>query len=274
MKIDPKLCVGCANCVAVCPMEAISVDPTTRRAVVDPDECVECYACHRGMSMERLNPTLVRLARRTVELLRLRFDPEPDVCPTSALTPDELEWPRTVRRAFSDVLVTHESTGILGRGTEEVKTNDVTGRLGVGRAGFVVELGRPSIGTRFTDIQRVSMALAEAGVEFEEKNPVTSLMTDPTRGTIDPDVLNEKVLSAILEFRIPMEEVGALLEVLRRAAGEIDTVMSVGVAARCDEEGRNELETILPDSGIEILRAKTNLGLGRASVAREGAMAS
>ncbi len=274
MKIDTKLCVGCANCVAVCPMEAISVDPTTRRAVVDPDECVECYACHRGMTMERLNPTLVRLARRTVELLRLRFDPEPDVCPTSALTPDELEWPRTVRRAFSDVLVTHESTGILGRGTEEVKTNDVTGRLGVGRAGFVVELGRPSIGTRFTDIQRVSMALAEAGVEFEEKNPVTTLMTDPTRGTIDPDVLNEKVLSAILEFRVPMEEVGALLEVLRRAAGEIDTVMSVGVAARCDDEGRNELETILPDSGVDILRAKTNLGLGRASVAREGAVAS
>ncbi len=274
MKIDPKLCVGCANCVAVCPMEAISVDPTTRRAAVDRDECVECYACHRGMSMERLNPTLVRLARRTVELLRLRFDPEPDVCPTSALTPDELEWPRTVRRAFSDVLVAHESTGILGRGTEEVKTNDVTGRLGIGRAGFVVELGRPSIGTRFTDIQRVSMALAEAGVEFEKKNPVTTLMTDPTRGTIDPDVLNEKVLSAILEFRVPMEDVGALMEVLRQAAGEIDTVMSVGVAARCDEEGRNELETILPGSGVEILRAKTNLGLGRASLAREGAVAS
>ena len=274
MKIDPKLCVGCANCVAVCPMEAISVDPTTRRAVVDRDECVECFACHRGMSMERLNPTLVRLARRTVELLRLRFDPEPDVCPTSALTPDELEWPRTVRRAFSDVLVTHESTGILGRGTEEVKTNDVTGRLGVGRAGFVVELGRPSIGARFTDIQQVSMALAEAGVEFEEKNPVTSLMADPTQGSIDPDILNEKVLSAILEFQIPMGEVGTLLEVLRRVAARIDTVMSVGVAARCDDEGRNELETILPDSGVEILRAKTNLGLGRPSVTREGVVAS
>jgi hypothetical protein len=216
----------------------------------------------------------VRLVRRTAELLRLRFDPEPDVCPTSALTPDELEWPRTVRRAFSDVLVTHESTGILGRGTEEVKTNDVTGRLGPGNAGFVVELGRPSVGARFTDIQRVSMALADAGVEFEEKNPVTTLMTDPGRGTIDPDILDEKVLSAILELRIPMEGVATLLEVLRRVAGEIDTVMSVGIAARCDEDGCNELETILPDSGVEILRAKTNLGLGRPSATREGAVTS
>jgi ferredoxin len=266
MKIDPKLCVGCANCVAVCPMGAISVDPATRRAVVDRNECVECYACHRGMSMERLNPTLVRAVRRAVELVRLRFDPEPDVCPTSALLPDELEWPRTVRRAFSDVLVTHESTGILGRGTEEVKTNDVTNRLPWGMAGFVVELGRPSVGARFRDIQTVSMALAAAGVEFEEKNPVTSLMTDPTRGLIDPDVLDEKVLSAILEFRVPMDDVRSLLQILKEASARIDTVMSVGVAARCNAEGESPLETLLPECGYETIRAKTNLGLGRREV--------
>jgi hypothetical protein len=216
------------------------------------------------MSMERLNPTLIRLARRAVELLRLRFDPEPDVCPTSALTPEELEWPRTVRRAFSDVLVTHESTGILGRGTEEVKTNDVTGRLPWGLAGFVVELGRPSVGARFRDIQSVAMALAAAGVEFETMNPVTNLMTDPSQGLIDPEVLDEKVLSAILEFRTPMDQVDRILATLGEAARKIDTVMSVGVASRCDEEGMNPLETLLTEAGFPILRAKTNLGLGRA----------
>jgi hypothetical protein len=247
-------------------MGAISVDPGTRRAYVDKDECVECFACHRGMSMERLNPTLIRLARRTVELLRLRFDPEPDVCPTSALTPEDLEWPRSIRRAFSDVLVTHESTGILGRGTEEVKTNDVTGRLGWGQAGFVVELGRPSVGARFRDIQVVAMALAESGVEFEEMNPVTNLMTDSARGLMNPEILDEKVLSAILEFRVPMERVSLLLEVLGEVALEIDTVMSVGVASRCDEWGGNPLETLLPENGFELLRAKTNLGMGRPEV--------
>ena len=263
MWIDPKLCVGCANCVAVCPMEAIAVDPRSRRAEVDLEECVECFACYRGMSRERLNPTAVRLVRRAAELFRLRFDPEPDVCPTSAITPQELTWPRTVRRAFSDVLVTHESTGILGRGTEEVKTNDVTGRLGPGRAGFVVELGRPSVGARFHDIQKVAMALASAGAVFEANNPLTGLMTEPTRGTMNPEILDEKVLSAILEFQTEMEEVDRLLQVLATAGEEIDTVMAVGVASRCDDEGRNPLETILPRAGIPILRAKTNLGLGR-----------
>jgi len=267
MRIDPKRCVECANCVAVCPMGAISIDPRIRRAVVDPDECVECYACYRGMSMERLNPTLVRLVRRSLELFRLRFDPEPDVCPTSAIIPDELEWPREIRRVFSDVLLTHESTGILGRGTEEVKTNDVTGRLGTGDAGFVVELGRPSVGARFHDIQRVAVALARAGAVFEEKNPVTGLMTDPAQGLIDPEVLDEKVMSAIIEFSVSMEEVGATLEVLGQVAKEIDTVMAVGVAARCDEAGENPLEEILPGHGYPILRAKTNLGLGRVEAA-------
>ena len=142
MRIDPKKCVACGNCVAVCPMGAIYVDRDIKRAVVDTDECVECYACHRGMSMEQLNPTLVRMLRGALGVFRLRFDPEPDVCPTSAITPDELEWPRTVRRAFSDVTATHESTGIHGRGTEEVKTNDVTNRIAVGTVGLTVELGR------------------------------------------------------------------------------------------------------------------------------------
>jgi len=273
MWIDPKLCVGCANCVAVCPMGAISVDHSTRRAEVDLEECVECHACYRGMSRERLNPTAVRLVRRTAELFRFRFDPEPDVCPTSAITPQELVWPRTVRRAFSDVLVTHESTGILGRGTEEVKTNDVTGRLEAGRAGFVVELGRPSVGARFHDIQKVAMALAAAGAVFEEKNPLTGLMTDPSRGTMNPEILNEKVLSAILEFQTEMPEVEELLSVLKEVADEIDTVMAVGVASRCDEAGRSPLEAILPDAGFPILRAKTNLGLGRATTPAPGTLA-
>ena len=125
MKIDPKKCVGCGNCVAVCPMGAIHFDTGIRRAVVNADECVECYTCFRGMSLEHLNPTFVRGLRGVLGLFRLRFDPEPDVCPTAAITPDELEWPRTVRRAFSDVQATHESTGILGRGTEEGKTNEI-----------------------------------------------------------------------------------------------------------------------------------------------------
>jgi hypothetical protein len=135
--------------------------------------------------------------------MRLRFDPEPDVCPTAAFEPDELAWPRVVRRAFSDPRVPHESTGVHGRGTEEVKTNDVSGRVNIGRGGFTIEFGRPGVGVRFRDIQKMCWALAQAGVAFEKKNPVTSLMSDVATGTIREDILDEKVLSAIVEIKVP-----------------------------------------------------------------------
>src|ERR1700760_4536983 len=101
---------------------------------------------------------------------------EPEVWRTACLEPDRLECPRVVRRAFSDPRVPHESTGVEGRGTEEVKTNDVSGRVKVGEVGFTIEFGRPGVGARFHEIQKMSQTLAKAGVSFEKKNPVTSLM--------------------------------------------------------------------------------------------------
>src|SRR5437868_5716867 len=146
MYLNPDKCVACGNCTYVCPMGAIYIDPTIKRAVVDRNECVECYACFNGLSQEHLNPTIVRTMRKVFQMMRLRFDPEPDVCPTAAFEPDTLEWPRVVRRAFSDPRVPHESTGVSGRGTEEVKTNDVSGRVKVGEVGFTIEFGRPGVG--------------------------------------------------------------------------------------------------------------------------------
>ncbi len=157
MRIEPQKCVACGNCLAICPVGAIVIDPGIRRATVNLDECVECYACYNRMSKEHLNPTLVRLIRGFLKLLRIRFDPEPDVCPTSAFAPQELVWPRSIRRAFSDPCVPHESTGVYGRGTEEVKTNDVTNRVGRGDVGFTVEFGRPAVGARFREVQEVTI---------------------------------------------------------------------------------------------------------------------
>jgi len=274
MRIDPKKCVACGNCVAVCPMGAIYIDASIRRAIVNTDECVECYSCHRGMSMEHLNPSLVRMLRRALGVFRLRFDPEPDVCPTAAITPDELEWPRTVRRAFSDVTATHESTGIQGRGTEEVKTNDVTNRVGLGTVGLTVELGRPGVGARFSDVQKVTRALASQPVRFEEQNPVTSLMVDRAVGDIDPEILDEKVMSCIIEVAMDEAVVGNVLEVLRQVSEQIDTVMALGVAVRCADDGTTGVERVLADSPYQAIWAKTNLGLGRADPAQVDAALS
>jgi len=243
-------------------MGAISIDVTQNRAVINADECVECYTCYRGMSMENLNPTLVRGIRRLLKAFRLRFDPEPDVCPTSAITPDELSWPRVVRRAFSDPIVPHESTGVHGRGTEEVKTNDVTNRVGIGETGYVIEFGRPTVGVRFRDIEKMTRALAKVGIEFEPKNPVTHMMTDRNTGKLRDDILNEKILSAIVEFKTRLENVPNVLRRVDEVSQTLDTVVSVGVSTRCDEQGNSALDSVLRDEGFDFVRGKTNLGLG------------
>ncbi len=266
MRIDPGKCVGCANCVPVCPMGAIAVSPALNRAVVDADACVECFTCFRGMSKEHMNPVVVRAVRRVAKWARFRFDPEPDVCPTDAIVPEELAWPRIVRRAFSDPQVPHESTGIHGRGTAEVKTNDVTGRVRDGEAGFVIEFGRPGVGTRFRDIERMTTALAALPVAFEPMNPVTTLMADAARGTIRPYILGEKVLSAIVEIKVPFDRVPAVLAFVGAVSRRIDTVVAVGVSTRCHPDGSEPLQALLRREGYPAYRGKTNLGLGRVTV--------
>lgn len=263
MHINQHKCVACGNCIPICPMGAIAIDPRRNRAVIDAESCVECFQCFRGMSQEHLNPTVVRAFRQALSWARLRFEPEPDVCPTAAFEPDELVWPRVVRRAFSDVTATHESTGIHGRGTEEVKTNDVTKRVKYGEAGFVVEFGRPAIGVYFRDIQRMTTALARAGAVFEEKNPITQLMSDRQQGVLQSDILGEKVLSAIVEFKTTLSQTEDFIDVVETVAPTLNTVVALGVAAMCEPDGTNAIEDVMSRRGYPIIRGKTNLGLGR-----------
>ena len=267
MHISPHKCVACGNCTYVCPMGAIYIDPVLKRATIDRDECVECYTCFNGLSQEHLNPTLVRTVRKVFALMRIRFEPEPDVCPTAAFEPDELTWPRVVRRAFSDPRVPHESTGVSGRGTEEVKTNDVTDRVGIGQVGFTLELGRPGIGARFRDFQEMSRALAKAGVSFEKNNPITTLMSNVETGDIRPDILNEKVMSAIIEIKVEVARTEEIIRIIWEVEKRINTQVVIGVGVRCDAEGEeNIVLPILEKLGYNPQRAKTNIGLGRKTI--------
>ena len=89
-------------------------------------------------------------------------------------------------------------------------------------------------------------------------------MTDRSTGEIRDDVLNERVLSAIVESKVNMDRVPEVLRIVEEAASRIDTIVSIGVATRCDREGGNTLEDLLSSNGYAFWRGKTNLGLGRA----------
>lgn len=210
-------------------------NPTRIVYVIEEDDCVECSVCLRS-----------------------------GCCPTDALYQPSLDWPRIVRKNFSDPLKIHPETRIPGRGTEEMKTNEVTGRYRRGMLGLAFELGRPGVGARFYDVEKVARALAALGVTFEENNPVTKLMVDREKGVINGEVLGEKVLSAIVEFMVPEGKLPQVFEVLDRVSQEIDTVFSGDIIARVASDGSAPYLKMIHQMNRSIsINGKSNVGLGR-----------
>jgi len=260
--IDKAKCIGCANCVPICPMGAIYIE-ADGLSEINEEVCVECQACYKGMSVENLPQQPTRFLRGLLAFFKLRFQAEPDICPSGAITPDELTWPRTLRRTFSDPQMPHESTGVGGRGTQEVKLNDVKERVKEGEAGFTVEFGRPGVGAYFKDLDKVCQLLAKMQVEFQPENPVTALMSDVKTGKLQNDILNEKVMSCILEFKTDIAKMPDILKAIEDEVRQLDTVVALGLAVRCDSKGDDTVRNQLVAMGYNAWRAKINIGLGR-----------
>ena len=78
------------------------------------------------------------------------------------------------------------------------------------------------------------------------------------------DILDEKVLSAIVEIKVPVERTEEIIRLVWEVEKQIDTVVALGVGTRCDEDGEeNVVAPILEKLGYKLERAKTNIGLGR-----------
>lgn len=241
MFIDQETCIGCGACAPYCPVEAISVHKKDKInqikafAKIIRDECVECAVCFRSK-----------------------------VCPTDSIQKEELEMPRLIRAFFSDPWFSHPGTDIPGRGTEEMKTNEVTGRFMEGFIGLGLEFGRPGLGCRLKEVEPAIRKLIPLGVTLEPCNPLTEIIADETTGRIREDVRNEKVLSAIVEAVIPIEQCQAVFAAVRELADEIETVFSVGIISKLAPDLSNPALAEMQEAGLSpSLNGKMNLGLGR-----------
>lgn len=236
MRVDQELCIGCGECLPYCPVGAIVLEDGVAEA--DQEACVECGVCTRAYS-----------------------------CPSGAmvqLSAEELGFPRGLRRYFSDPTATSPVTIAKGRGTEECKTNDRTGRVKRGQVGFGVELGRPGVSTSFVDVEKVTRKVASIGVEFEKQNPIWPLLKDPATGELKDEIKGERVLSLVVEFVTGIERTGEIVAALRGVAEEVDTVFTVAVMSRVNDDKSVPVLPVLQGLGLPVRpNAKINVGLGR-----------
>ncbi|MEW6662512.1 MAG: DUF362 domain-containing protein [Bacillota bacterium] len=237
MLVNQEKCTGCGLCIPYCPAQAIKL--INRKAHIDQEECLECGTCGR-----------LRIVK----------------CPQQALyeNPAVFKRPRSIRKYFSDPMATHVETKVPGRGTEEVKTNDVTGRVTRGQVGIAIEVGRPSVAASYRDVEKITMALSRYQICYEEKNPLSHLMQDVSQGTFTEEAKQARVVSAIIEFVIPESQLEEILSTLMQVAKEIDTVFSLDLIARFREDGSIPSFPQLGQIGIQPRpNAKINLGMGR-----------
>ncbi|MEM1525100.1 MAG: 4Fe-4S binding protein [Nitrososphaerales archaeon] len=228
-KVKEELCTGCGFCLPYCTVNAISL--INGKATINEELCVECGVCVRS-----------------------------NVCPQKALYMIYLPYPQSIKVISNPSIP--KVTGIPGRGTDEVKTNDVTGRVGRGEVGICIDMGRPNTGVYLKDVEKVTKALINVGVLIEEENPCTSLMYGS--GDFKEEVKNLRVLSIIIEGKTSLEKLPDVIKALKSVEKEVNTVFSVGIICRVEPDMTIPALEILNRIGIEVRpNSKVNVGLGK-----------
>lgn len=237
MKIDLEKCIGCKACHPYCTVGAIRAreGEGKPKSEVDHAQCVECGACLRS-----------------------------EVCPRDALFMPDLAWPRIVRAQFGNPYFGHPQGTHGAPPAPDMKLNDIHGRIGRGSTDVTVEVGRPGLGTSFRDVQTICTALTGAGVAVDPGSPVSAVMEDVEAGRLKEDILGERALNVMIQFRVDNGGLEAALRVLERVSSEVDTVFSLSVVNRLEEDGTAPALSIAQAAGLRARpHTKTNLGLGK-----------
>jgi hypothetical protein len=206
-------------------MEAIKKSKDNEStAFIDLKECVECGACLQS-----------------------------NVCQSNAILHSESSWLRDIKRSAV--------TG--GRGTGDVKRNDIQGLYKEGEVAVGAEIGRPDVGFYFRDLEKITRELSKLDFDYQIGRSVRDLFEHKTGELIKKELLDEKAMSARIEIRVKTEDVLKVVTALNNISRRIDTVLSIDIIGRC-RNGEIPVLHILCEAGIKVRpNGKVNIGLGR-----------
>ncbi len=218
-------CIGCWRCIPYCPMEAIKkAGDDVPTAFIDLKECVECGACLQS-----------------------------NVCPTNAIQHSESSWLRDIKRSAV--------TG--GRGTGDVKRNDIQGIYKEGEVAVGAEIGRPDVGFYFRDLEKITQELSKLDFEYQIGRSVREMFDQKTGELNKKELLDEKAMSARIEIKVKTEDVVKVITALQEISRKIDTVLSIDIISRC-RNTEIPVQHILKEASIKVRsNGKVNIGLGR-----------
>lgn len=224
-------CIGCLACLPYCPQGAIKSNAAHEQAFIDEEACVECGVCL-----------------------------DTDVCPADALEESQKEM-ALVKQRFGRLVASFpggDKAGRSGGDGFDVKRNDVTRNIPRGIAAVRLEINRPVGGVKLGDIEAMRMFLINAGWKPDVGGRYRHLLE---KG-FTPEVLDQKVLTAYFEMKLPPEELERLIGDARTYLEKTPLWASVNIA--CLGETYPLFLKALAACGMEADPvAKFNLGLGR-----------
>jgi hypothetical protein len=134
-------------------------------------------------------------------------------------------------------------------------------RFGKDDIGVFVELGRPVLGARFRDAEKAIMLFKSYGYDLVEDNPVVGLVENPETGSLKPEILNEKVISCLLSFVLPVTAGSQLIDIIHELEGQVESCFNVCVILRAKQDGLSPFDEVFGSEMFRLPWVKINLGL-------------
>jgi hypothetical protein len=120
--------------------------------------------------------------------------------------------------------------------------------------------GRPVLGSRFRDVEKILKKFRPRGYEIVSQNPVVDLIADPKTGALNPEILDERIISCVIEFIAPEATVHDVMALVHELSFEVESVFSVSIALPAGMQGESRFEELLATGVYHLPNRKVNIG--------------